>query len=68
MIGEANSLQKDHWFCVGERTAMRIFETKKATTAEQEANKKNLFGNVRSQFISGFRLKMVDLQKEKPLV
>lgn len=63
MLGEANSLQKDHWFTVGERSANRIFESGKNTTAEHEANMKNLFGAVRTQFISGFRLKMVSLKE-----
>lgn len=61
MLGDADTIQKDHWFIVGERTAVRVHENNSKNTAEQEANMKSLFGKVRTQFIAGFKLKMVEL-------
>lgn len=59
MLGEAQSLEQDHWYRVGERAGNRVKTATAAggvkNTAEIEANLKQLQGKPRMQFIAGFK-------------
>jgi hypothetical protein len=65
MLGDAETVLKDHWFTVGERTAARVKNTGATTTAEQEANIKGLYGKNRMQFVAGFKLAMAGSEVAK---
>jgi hypothetical protein len=63
-LGMGESVQSDHWFQVGERSAEKVLASDSKNTAEQEANIKSLYGKPRMSFIAGFRLYMANKQKE----
>ena len=58
-------LSGSHWFEVGARTAERLFNLKPANkpVAEVQASLKGLQGNPKMSFVSGFKLKTIELEK-----